>query len=98
MKILIDTSIFLPSRKKPTSSLNIGSSPNLEELDILACLVSGKIVLTQKFQNNQLTYLQETGVHKPLNDRNHISKSGSSFVVDEIKISFARIQMIPLSF
>ena len=89
MKILIDTPILLPSRKNVLLHPTLTVHPIWKRLDLLVCLVSGKNILTQKFRNNQLTYLQKAVAHKRLNDTNHISKSGSSFDVNKTIIPFA---------
>ena len=83
--------ILSPSRKNLLVHPALAVHPNCKKLDLLACLASGKNILTQEFRNNQLRYLQRTGAHKPLNDTNHISKKGISFVMNETKTPFARI-------
>ena len=91
MKILIDTPLVLPSRKNLLVHPTLAVHPIWKSLDLLACLVSGKNILTQKFWDNQLTYLQKAGTHKPINDTNLTSKSGSNFVVNETNIPITRI-------
>ena len=69
MRILVDTPMFLPSRKRLIFPLKSKENhPTWNRLDLLACRVSGKNLLNQKFQKSQLISLQKARDQKLLRD------------------------------
>ena len=69
MRILVDTPMFLPSRKRLIFPLKLKENhPTWNRLDLLACRVSGKNLLNQKFQKSQLISLQKARDQKLLRD------------------------------
>ena len=69
MRILVDTPMFLPSRKRLIFPLKPKENhPTWNRLDLLAYRVSGKNLLNQKFQKSQLISLQKARDQKLLRD------------------------------
>ena len=67
MRILVDTPMFLPSRKRLIFPLKLKENhPTWNRLDLLACRVSGKNLLNQKFQKSQVNILTKSSRSKAI--------------------------------